>query len=124
MVIKEKISEMRHGNINVSVIIPVYNAAKFVGEAVYSVVNQKHVAEVLLVEDGSKDGSLSICRGLEDANAKVRILQHENGRNFGVQQSELNFIAFLDADDIPLPNRFDLPLQILTNTTKWAVFMR
>ena len=60
MVIKGKISDIRHGNMNVSVIIPVYNAAKFVGEAVYSVVNQKHVAEVLLVEDGSKDGSLSI----------------------------------------------------------------
>jgi len=107
---------------NVSIIIPVYNAAKFVGEAVSSIVNQEHVAEVLLVEDGSKDESLSVCSKLADANPKVALLMHPNGenlgaaatRNLGVYSSRSDLIAFLDADDIALPNRFEFPLKMLS----------
>jgi glycosyltransferase involved in cell wall biosynthesis len=106
---------------NVSVIIPVYNAAKFVGEAVASIVHQDHVAEVLLVEDGSNDESLSVCRELEKTNPKVALFRHPSGenlgasatRNLGVQRSKAEVIAFLDADDIALPNRFELPLKML-----------
>jgi glycosyltransferase involved in cell wall biosynthesis len=109
---------------NVSVIIPVYNAAKFVGDAVASIVHQEHVAEVILAEDGSRDESLSVCRELADANPKVALFTHPNGenlgagatRNLGVSRSQSELIAFLDADDIALPNRFEFPVKMLAET--------
>jgi hypothetical protein len=106
---------------NISVVIPVYNAAKYVGDAVASIVHQEHVAEVILAEDGSKDDSFAICRDLADANPRVFLFRHPNGenlgagatRNLGVYSSRSDLIAFLDADDIALPNRFGVPLGIL-----------
>jgi glycosyltransferase involved in cell wall biosynthesis len=105
----------------ISVIMPVYNAEKFVREAVASIVEQEHVGEVILVEDGSRDDSFSICRELAAAYPKVALFRHSNGenrgagasRNLGVLKAQCDLIAFLDADDVALPNRFKLPLEIL-----------
>lgn len=98
----------------VSVVIPVYNAATFVEKAVLSVVNLTEVGEVLLVDDGSTDDSLAVCRQLAERFEKVRMLQHADGRNQGAAASRnlgiinavCEFVAFLDADDYYLPNRF------------------
>ncbi len=98
----------------VSVIIPVYNAAPFVAGAVRSAIEQPEVREVFLVEDGSLDGSLEVCRQLEAAHPQVRLLRHPEGanhgagasRNLGMQHAGCPFIAFLDADDHFLPDRF------------------
>jgi glycosyltransferase involved in cell wall biosynthesis len=106
---------------SISVIIPVYNSGKYVGDAVASIVHQEHVAEVILVEDGSRDDSLAMCRGLREENAKVLLVRHPKGenqgagasRNVGVNSSRSALLAFLDADDIALPNRFGLPLEVL-----------
>jgi len=97
-----------------SVIIPVYNAERFVTQAVESALQQPETAEVLLVEDGSPDNALDICRGLEEKHDRVRLFRHPDGknhgagasRNLGMQQSSCEFIAFLDADDYYLPGRF------------------
>ena len=59
---------------NISVIIPVYNAAPFVGKAVESALIQPEVGEVLLIEDGSKDNSLEICKRLAEEYDKVKVL--------------------------------------------------
>ncbi|MEZ4805938.1 MAG: glycosyltransferase [Flavobacteriales bacterium] len=99
----------------VSVIIPVYNAERFVREAVRSVLQHEVVSEVLLVEDGSKDESLAVCKGLAAEFPRVRLVQHPDGgnhgasasRNLGIRSAASPFVAFLDADDLFLPDRFD-----------------
>ncbi len=99
---------------NVSVIIPVYNAAKYVRQAVESALAQPETAEVILVEDGSPDDSLSVCWALAEKNEKVHLYQHPGGvnrgagpsRNLGIEKSTAPLIAFLDADDFYLPGRF------------------
>ena len=105
----------------VSVITPVYNAESYIEKSVESAIMQKQVREVVLVEDGSKDGSLEVCKRLaEKFPGKVFLYQHEGGRNkgagpsrnLGVSLAKSDYIAFLDADDFYLPNRFDVDEQI------------
>lgn len=106
----------------VSVIIPVYNAANFVTQAVESAVMLGEVGEVIVVEDGSPDNALEICRELADRYAKVKLFQHPNGenkgpgasRNLGIINASFDFIAFLDADDWYLPNRFKKDMEVFT----------
>lgn len=105
----------------VSVIIPVYNAAPFLREAVDSALSQPETAEVLLVEDGSTDASLTLCRQLAEASPSVRLVQHSGGgnrgaaatRNLGIRHATQHTIAFLDADDRYLPGRFAVAAEIL-----------
>lgn len=102
------------GKFEVSVIIPVYNAAAFIAQAVNSALAQPEVKEVILVEDHSPDDSLAVCQQLVYAQSHVRLYQHPGGvnrgagpsRNLGISKSTCPFIAFLDADDFFLPNRF------------------
>jgi glycosyltransferase involved in cell wall biosynthesis len=99
---------------SVSVVVPVYNAARFVTEAVESALAQPETAEVILVEDASPDNSLEVCRALVEKYDKVHLYQHPGGanrgagpsRNLGMEKSTSEFIAFLDADDFHLPGRF------------------
>ncbi|MCK5346205.1 MAG: glycosyltransferase family 2 protein [Candidatus Heimdallarchaeota archaeon] len=100
----------------VSVIIPVYNARKYVEQAVESALQQPETGEVLLVEDGSKDNSLEICKILEQKFPIVKLLTHNDNinrgagasRNLGIKHSIFDYIAFLDADDYYLENRFTI----------------
>lgn len=104
----------------VSVIIPVYNAAAYVTQAVESVLAQPETAEVLLIEDGSRDNGLEICEDLAGEYEKVKLLCHPNGenrgagasRNLGMRSAKEDFIAFLDADDYYLPGRFTTAAEI------------
>jgi glycosyltransferase involved in cell wall biosynthesis len=98
----------------ISVIIPVYNAERYVSNAVESALQETETAEVILIEDGSPDNSLQICRALEDKFDKVKLLRHPDAqnhgagatRNLGIKYSKCDYIAFLDADDFYLPQRF------------------
>lgn len=100
---------------DISVIIAVYNAAPYLREAVASAVAQPQVGDVLLVDDGSSDGSLALCHELALEHAAVRVLQHPDGgnhgagptRNLGIRAAQHELIAFLDGDDTYLPGRFD-----------------
>jgi glycosyltransferase involved in cell wall biosynthesis len=95
---------------DVSVVIPLYNAEKFIRACVDSVLNQtlKNV-EVVIVDDCSTDGSLALCRELYGNNERVRIFQQpKNGgpgaaRNRGVREAQGEYIAFLDSDDEMIP---------------------
>lgn len=99
---------------HVSVIIPVYNAEKFVEQAVRSALALEETGEVILVEDASPDNALEICMRLEKENSKVKLYRHANGenrgagasRNLGISKATCDYISFLDADDYFLPNRF------------------
>ena len=90
-------------NSSISVIIPVYNAEKYVAEAVASIRRQRvEPLEIIIVNDGSTDGSLNIIEGLGD---DIIILNQANAgpavaRNRGMAQASGEFIAFLDADDL------------------------
>lgn len=98
----------------VSVVIPVYNAARFVRQGVESALMQPETGEVILIEDASSDNSLQICQELADEFVRVRLFRHPDGenhgagasRNVGIHNARLEYIAFLDADDYFLPDRF------------------
>lgn len=104
----------------ISVIIPVFNAAKYVTKAVESALMQAEVAEVILVEDCSTDHSFLVCKQLADICATVKLFTHPNhlnrgagaSRNLGIKNATGDFIAFLDADDYFLPDRFKAEREI------------
>lgn len=99
----------------ISVIIPVYNAAVFVEKAVKSAHHFDCVDEIILVEDGSIDDSLVVCKEIIDKYPKTKLFTHNNNenkgagatRNFGILKARNEWISFLDADDFFLDNRFD-----------------
>jgi glycosyltransferase involved in cell wall biosynthesis len=105
----------------VSIIIPVYNAASFITTAVESALEQPETAEVLLIEDGSPDNSLEVCQELAAKYDKIQILRHPNGanrgagasRNLGMINSTCEYIGFVDADNFYLPGRFSAANEIL-----------
>jgi len=98
----------------VSVIIPVYNAENYISQAVNSAAGLPEVREVLVVDDGSTDDSVSICKQIAKENGKIKVLGHPDGknhgrsasRNLGINKASSEYIAFLDADDFYLPERF------------------
>jgi cellulose synthase/poly-beta-1,6-N-acetylglucosamine synthase-like glycosyltransferase len=107
----------------VSVVIPVYNAERFVAQAVESALAEPEVAEIILVEDGSTDDTLEACCALADREPRVRVFQHPQGanrgpaesRNLGISQARCEFTAFLDADDYFLPGRFCMAREIFAS---------
>lgn len=105
----------------VSVITPVYNAERFLRRSVEASLRHDCVGEVILVEDGSPDNAISLCHALAKEDQRVRLLQHPNGenrgagasRNLGLREAKFPFVAFADADDYFLPNRFDVERELL-----------
>lgn len=99
---------------NISVIIPVFNAEKYIAKAVESALNQNETKEVILIEDASVDNSLEVCKALAETYEKVKLHFHEGNvnkgagqsRNLGIKKATGDFIAFLDADDFFLSDRF------------------
>jgi GT2 family glycosyltransferase len=89
----------------IAAIIPIYNGAAYIREALESVLTQdRQPEEIIVVDDGSKDDGPSIVRDIAATNPKVRLLSKTNGgqssaRNFGVAHSKCDLIALLDQDD-------------------------
>lgn len=100
--------------LSLTVIIPVYNCERFVAKAIESALAQPEVTEVVVVDDGSQDTSLTICKALQVEDNRVKIFQHSKGinkgrsasRNLALENARGDYIAFLDADDYYLENRF------------------
>ena len=92
--------------IGISVVIPLYNKAETVVRAIDSVLAQRQVAaELIVVDDGSSDGSLAISQGYGD---RIRLIRQANrgpsaARNRGVKEARFPWVSFLDADDEYLP---------------------
>ncbi len=101
--------------LHISVVIPVYNAAKFIADAVASALQFEEVKEVILVDDAGPDNSLEVCEQLAAREPRVKLFRHPGGvnkgagesRNLGMRMAKEDHIAFLDADDQFLPERFD-----------------
>lgn len=97
----------------VSVVIPVYNTEKYIVETIDSVISQTYGEwELLLVDDGSTDGSLALMQEIAAENPKIRVISKPNGgqasaRNKGIQEAKGELIAFMDSDDLWLPNKLE-----------------
>ncbi len=93
----------------ISVVVPVYNAEKFLEKTVASIQAQTdRDFEILLVDDGSGDGSLALCRRLEKEDSRIRVIHQENqgvsaARNAGVREAKGEWISFVDSDDLLYP---------------------
>lgn len=89
----------------ISVIVPVYNCEENLDRCVQSILNQSETdVEVILVNDGSTDGSTEICNRYDKENDRVRVIHQENGgvskaRNAGIQAAQGEYIQFVDSDD-------------------------
>ena len=92
----------------VSIIIPAFNAEKTIKKSVQSCLNQSHSnIEVIIVDDGSTDGTYAAASSIGDSRIRYLKLQQNGGvckaRNFGIEFARGDFITFLDADDELLP---------------------
>lgn len=106
----------------VTVVIPVYNVEKYIAATVQSVLQQTYQHfELLIVDDGSVDRSLAICREFSDS--RIRILHQKNrgpaaARNLGIRASTGDYIAFLDGDDLWLPDKLAKHVKHLERSPK------
>lgn len=93
-------------NKKVSVIIPVYNVEKYLKKCVNSVIKQTyHNLEIILVDDGSTDGSGQLCDRIEKKDTRIKVFHKSNGglsdaRNYGIEHSTGDYITFIDSDDV------------------------
>lgn len=106
----------------VSVVLPVYNGEQFLEEAIDSILAQSFTDfELIIIDDGSTDGSLAILRQYQNRDVRIRLIAREN-RNLATTLNELidlargNWIARMDQDDIAVPQRFERQLQWLQKT--------
>ena len=90
---------------NISVIVPIYNAEKFLDKCIKSILNQTYEKfELILVNDGSKDNSLSICNKYKSKDNRVIVIDKKNegsivARNIGIKASNSDYVMFVDSDD-------------------------
>ena len=109
----------------VSVIIPVYNREKYIAETIESALSQTFQdIEILVIDDGSEDQSPEIAkRYAQKYPQKVKYLEHQNHRNYGVSASRNlgihhaggEYVAFLDSDDLWRPEKIERQVEILDN---------
>ncbi|MUL39034.1 glycosyltransferase family 2 protein [Gloeocapsopsis dulcis] len=109
----------------VSVVIPVYAVEKYIADAVQSVLEQTHEnLEAILVNDGTPDASIEICKQFTDPRVKI-IHQTNRGasaaRNNGIRHAQGDYIAFLDADDIWVPEKLEKHIHHLESSPNVGV---
>ena len=89
----------------ISVIVPIYNAESFLAATVSDICSQTYEnLEILLVDDGSVDGSLQLCHALAAGDSRIRVLHKDNGgastaRNLGIREASGRLLGFVDSDD-------------------------
>lgn len=105
----------------VSIIIPVYNTEAYLGYCLNSVVSQTYrQTEVILVNDGSTDDSLTICHNYANIDNRISIISIENSgvsnaRNVGLEAAKGEFVQFVDSDDVmrtDMVERFVLYMEV------------
>lgn len=89
----------------ISVIVPIYNTSKYLPKCIDSIINQTYSnLEILLIDDGSKDNSLNICKDYEKKDNRIKVFHKENGglsdaRNYGIDVCVGKYLIFIDSDD-------------------------
>lgn len=105
----------------ISVIMPAFNAEKYIKSSIESVINQSHRNfELLIIDDNSTDKTVYIVKEFIKNDSRINLikLEHNSGgpaipRNIGISHSKYGLISFIDADDIWHPQKLELQLQIM-----------
>lgn len=106
----------------VSVIVPVYNVVSYLNTCVDSLINQTHKEiEIILVDDGSTDGSGELCEQRAKQDSRITVIHSENhgvshARNLGLDQVHGDYIGFVDADDWIEHDMYETMLRYITET--------
>ena len=103
----------------VSIIMPAYNAEKYIEEAIESILTQSYTDwELIIVDDGSADGTSDICDHFAQKDPRIRVIHQDNkgvsaARNAGLMRAKGEYIAFADADDILPPNSLKVRVDLI-----------
>lgn len=103
----------------VSVIVPVFNVASYLREALDSLVNQTYQnLEILIIDDGSNDGSGVICDEYQESDLRIRVFHQENqglsaARNVGLDHMMGEYVVFFDPDDVMIPKMIETVLNTM-----------
>lgn len=109
----------------ISIITPIYNAEEFLSKTLVSVINQTYKSwELIAVNDGSKDRSLEILNSFAKKDARIKIFTIKNSgqcvaSNYGINNSNGDYIKFLDADDIISENHLELQYKAIENSPNY-----
>lgn len=103
----------------ISIVMPVYNAEKYLAEAIQSILDQTYTHfEFIIINDGSTDNSLNIIKKYKAKDNRILLINRENkgiikSLNEGIEQAQGKYIARMDADDINLPNRLEKQIKFM-----------
>jgi len=106
----------------ISIIVPIYNVEKYLRDCIESIENQTYQEiEILLINDGSTDSSLEICKEYARKNNKIKIINKKNGglsdaRNVGLEHAKGKYIMFVDSDDYLAPNSCEVLYNAIKDT--------
>ena len=106
----------------ISVVVPIYNVEEYLRDCLRSIAAQSvRELDVVMVDDGSTDGSAAIAREFAEADARFRLISQPNGglgnaRNTGIAAAGGEYLAFVDSDDALPPNAYELLLRALERT--------
>lgn len=106
-----------------SIIVPIYNAEKYLSECIESILNQTFQNfELILVDDGSTDSCPRLCDFYEKANSKVKVIHQKNmgvavARNAGIDMAEGEYITFVDSDDYIDINMYERMISVAIKYT-------
>lgn len=98
----------------ISIIVPVYNTEKYLEKCIESIIRQTYShLEIILVDDGSTDGSAKICDEYAQKERRIRVIHKENGglsdaRNTGIKHATGSLIGFVDSDDYIAPHMYQI----------------
>lgn len=103
----------------ISVIVPVYNVAAYLPQCLDSILGQDHEAlEVILIDDGSRDASGTICDQYAARDSRIRVIHQKNGgaaaaKNAGLRMATGEYLSFVDSDDYLEPKVYGYMLEVL-----------
>ena len=112
----------------ISVVVPVYNAQEYLAVMIESLLNQSYAKwELILVENGSRDGSFEICTMYEKKDRRICVVQERKkgasaARNSGLKMARGEYILFVDADDFVAENAIADIYQVLKDFVQMDIY--
>ena len=118
----EKVNFVKNNEILVSIIVPVYNAKKYLSNTLESILKQSYKnLEIILVNDGSTDNSKEICEHYAKIDSRIILLNKINGgvssaRNYGLEVAKGDYVSFIDSDDYLTVDMIETLVKDVQNT--------
>lgn len=113
-----------------SIIIPIYNADKYIKECLKSILDEPLIEniEIILINDGSTDNSDKICRKLATESNKIKYVKKDNegvssARNLGISYAKGDYIMFVDVDDKLISGWFSSITRVISNSEKYDIYI-